>query len=323
MRVLTPVQHRQFETEGYVVVDDVLDPERDLTPILSDFEQVLDGISQALFWGGRIPSAFEDLPFTNRLVQVSMESGLNLIQEFEISLPQSGVKLDTPIRPSAAVFRLLTSPRLLDLVEDMIGPEIYSNPVQHVRMKLPKRAVATVGLYSGLVSQVPWHQDNGVILPEADESKILTVWFPATKSTIENGCLQVIPGSHRRGLIAHCPAEKGLTISDSLLPETTPVPLPMHPGSVLLMTSRTVHSSLENGTENDVRISFDLRYQPIGQPTGRPVFPGFVARSAAHPESVLKEPAQWKSLWQDARANLAQQNDPRFNRWLAGAAACA
>ena len=38
-------------------------------------------------------------------------------------------------------------------------------------MKLPKRAVAKSGPHSGLVSQIPWHQDNGVILPEADESK--------------------------------------------------------------------------------------------------------------------------------------------------------
>ncbi len=323
MRILTRTQREQFETQGYVVVEGVLDAEKDFAPILADFAQLLDGISHALYLGGRIASAYEDLPFTNRFIQVSTESGLNLIQEFEISLPQSGVKLDTPIHACPAAFRLLTTPRLLDLIEDMIGPEIYSNPVQHVRMKLPKRAVATSGTYSGLISQVPWHQDNGVILPEADESKILTVWFPVTPSTLENGCLQVIPGSHRRGLIAHCPAQKGLTIPDGLLPEQKPVPLPMNPGSVLLMTSRTIHSSLENRTENEVRISFDLRYEPVGQPTGRPMFPGFVARSKAHPETVVKDAAAWEALWHQARTLLARQSDPTFNRWHAGVGVCA
>jgi phytanoyl-CoA hydroxylase len=323
MRVLTPIQREQFETQGYVVVDGVLDPEEDFTPVLADFALLLDGISHALFFGGRIASAYEDLPFSDRLIQVSMESGLNLSQEFEISLPQSGVKLDTPIHTSPAAFRLLTTRRLLDLVEDMIGPEIYSNPVQHVRMKLPRRAVTTGGSYSGLISRVPWHQDNGVILPEADESKMLTVWFPITTATLENGCLQVIPGSHRRGLFDHCPAERGLTIPDKLLPEQKPLPLPMNPGSVLLMTSRTIHSSLDNLTENEVRISFDLRYEPVGQPTGRPMFPGFVARSQSHPDSVVSDPAAWKNSWLEARASLAQQKDPTFNRWHAGVGVCA
>ncbi len=323
MRVLSPVQREQFDAEGYVVVDGVLDPVEDLDPILADFKRVLDSVSLALFRAARISSTYDRLPFTERLVQIGAESGMNLAQEFDISLPQSGVKPDTPIHVSPAVFRLLTTPRLLDLVEDLIGPEIYSNPVQHLRMKLPKRAVPTSGVYSGMISQVPWHQDNGVILPEADESRIVTVWLPVTRSTIENGCLQVIPGSHRKGLAAHCPAEKGLTIPDSLLPEKAPVPLPMEPGSVLVMTSRTVHSSLDNGTENDVRISFDLRYQPSGQPTGRPAFPGFVARSSAHPESALRDPAAWELLWLNARTTLAQQNDVTFNRWHAGAAVCA
>ena len=73
----------------------------------------------------------------------------------------------------------------------------------------------------------------------------------------------------------------------------------MKPGSLLLMTQSTVHSSLDNVTPDQVRISFDLRYQPTGQPTGRPAFApaGFIARSAAHPESVVHDPAVWQRNW--------------------------
>jgi phytanoyl-CoA hydroxylase len=69
--------------------------------------------------------------------------------------------------------------------------------------------------------------------------------------------------------------------------------LPMRPGSVLLMTQRTMRSSLDDATNDRVRISMDLRYQPRGQPTGRPAFAstGLVARSRAHPEPGLNEPA--------------------------------
>ena len=322
MRVLTAAELTQFKEEGYVVVEHVLDPDRDIAPVLAEYGEVLDRIAAFLQAEGILRSTYRDLPFRDRLIRICIESGRNFPQEFDISLPQTGIKADTPIHVGPAAFRLLNTPRLLDLVEDLIGPEIYSNPVQHIRMKLPKRAVATSG-YSGLVSQIPWHQDNGVILPEADAARILTVWMPLTKATVENGCLQVIPRSHRGDLVAHCPTDKGVAIPEKLIPTAQALPLPMQPGSVLLMTSRTMHSSLDNVTENEVRISFDLRYQPIGEPTGRPAFPGFIARSAAHPESVLLDPAAWARLWHDARARLAAQENPQFNRWQAGVGVCA
>ena len=40
-----------------------------------------------------------------------------------------------------AVFDLVTVPALLDLAEDLIGPEITSNPIQHVRIKPPSDAL--------------------------------------------------------------------------------------------------------------------------------------------------------------------------------------
>jgi hypothetical protein len=72
-----------------------------------------------------------------------------------------------------------------------------------------------------------------------------------------------------------------------------------------------------------VRWSFDLRYNPIGQPTGRDLFPGFVARSRANPESVLRDPVAWEKLWRDTRDRLAQEAHTPFNRWSADAAVCA
>jgi ectoine hydroxylase-related dioxygenase (phytanoyl-CoA dioxygenase family) len=188
-------------------------------------------------------------------------------------------------------------------------------------MKLPARA-RTSASSDGLNSKIPWHQDNGVVLPEADVATILTVWMPLNDATLENGCLQVIPRSHRGELEPHCPGPAGLEIPERFLPQAQAIPLPTRAGSVLLMTQRTVHSSLDNVTPDQVRISLDLRYQPVGQPTGRPVFPGFVARSAAHPESVLTDPEAWAAMWLDTREKLAEE-DLAFNRWKAGVGACA
>ena len=74
---------------------------------------------------------------------------------------------------------------------------------------------------------------------------------------------------------------------------------------------------------NEVRISFDIRYNPVGQPTGRGVFPGFVARSASSPDSELHDAAIWHEMWKDTRDSLARGEQSSFNRWDADDPSCA
>ncbi len=326
MAGLSSEQLQQFAREGYLVVEGVLDPARDFPPIMAEYEEVLDGLARQLHAEGAISSLYADLPFPTRLSKICAETGRVFSQHFDFSLPQNGVQPDTPIFTGPAMFRLLTNPALLDVVESVIGPEIFSCPVQHTRTKLPKWALGS-NPGNGLVGKIPWHQDLGVLMPEADESTILTVWIPMNEATVENGCMQVIPRSHSLGkLFDHCPSGPGgLAIPDTVLPPGEPVILPMKPGSVLLMTQSTIHSSLDNVTQDQVRISFDLRYQPTGQPTGRPAFApaGFVARSKAHPETELRDPAIWRRNWLAVRDELAAAEARQFNRWDANAPVCA
>jgi phytanoyl-CoA hydroxylase len=323
MKILTNVQGKYFEEEGYLIVEDLLDPLTDIQPVLNEYEEVLDAIAEDLYREGAIRSTYSGLPLIERLITVCAESGRNFPQNFDFSLPLRNIRHDTPIHLGPAIFDMLTHPRLLDLVEDLIGPEIFSHPVQHIRFKLPQRAVQE-GQTSGLVTRIPWHQDNGVILPEADQATILTVWLPLTPATTSNSCLQVVPRSNRLGLLNHCPTGFDVGIPVSMVPVQEAVTLEMRPGSVLLMTQQTIHTALDNVTEDDVRISMDLRYQPIGQPTGRPAFAsaGFNARSAARPDSVLRDPAVWAARWLEARERLADKT-PVFNRWHADAPHCA
>ena len=65
-----------------------------------------------------------------------------------------------------AVFNLLRSPRLLNGVEHFIGPEVYSNPIQHVRIKVPERLVPTEN-QNDMNSRTPWHQDASTVTAEA------------------------------------------------------------------------------------------------------------------------------------------------------------
>jgi phytanoyl-CoA hydroxylase len=320
--MLSTAQREHFETEGYLVVEDALDPADDIQPVLREYEAILDRLAAEFHDAGAIASTYAHLPFTARLIQVCRESGRSLSQHFDISLPQAGIRRDTPMHHGPAMFALLTSPRLLAVVEEIVGPEIYSNPVQHIRMKLPSGAVSSAAS-DGLNSKIPWHQDNGVILPEADVATILTVWMPLNDATIENGCLQVLPRSHRGALEPHCPGPRGAEIPERLLAREQALSVPMRAGSVLLMHQRTVHCSLDNATTDQVRMSLDLRYQPIGQPTGRPAFPGFVTRSTARPETVLRDSTVWDATWLATRAQLAEDAMPAFNRWQAGVGVCA
>ncbi|MFN8516435.1 MAG: phytanoyl-CoA dioxygenase family protein [Chloroflexia bacterium] len=58
------------------------------------------------------------------------------------------------------------------------------------------------------------------------------------RATEANGCLQVVPRSHNDGLVQHRPTSEGVAILKPLVPEDLAVPVPMEPGSVLLMTQR-------------------------------------------------------------------------------------
>ena len=175
-----------------------------------------------------------------------------------------------------------------------------------------------------LTAKTQWHQDMGVVDSEADRSQILSVWIPLTRATVENGCLVVVPGSHSGELAAHCSLDdyKGLYGIPERYVEDNRVPVPMAPGDAMFFFSKLKHASLPN-ISDEIRWSFDLRFNPIGQPTGRPWFPGFVARSRVRPESELRDHEGWAQLWVEARSTLARGEIPDFNRWSKGDPRCA
>lgn len=321
---LTPDQVAEFNREGFLVVRDYLDPVADLDPVIQEYEGVLDMLAGELCARGEIKSTYAELEFSERLIQVCRESGRVLAQHFDFSLPQKNIKADTPIWTGPAVFNVLRHPRILNAMESIIGPEIYSNPVQHVRLKLPESRGVQDEAGQLIQGATPWHQDNGVVLPEADDTDMITVWFPLWDSPVESGCLQVVPRSHREGLVEHCPlGAAGAGIPRKLIAENKAVPLPMKRGDVLFLHRRTCHGSLPN-LSNRVRWSFDLRYNPISQPTGRKAFPGFVARSRANPASELHDAAVWSASWLETRRRIAGEgNETFFNRWDGKSEACA
>lgn len=320
MTLCTSSMVEQFDTDGYVVVRGLLDWNRDLAPVFQEYEQVLDKLVHRWHREGRLSSLHEGLPFGERLTCAVAEARLPYDRYFDISLPQGDVTEDTPVHLGPAVFELMRNPFLLDLVEQFIGPEIFSSPIQHARIKIPESRLPKESR-TGLTARIGWHQDVATVVEEADESDILTVWFPMTMARVENGCLAVVPGSHRHGLAQHCLIQDQVCIPDRLISDNF-VPLPMEPGDVLIMHRRTKHAGLPNHSDS-IRWSFDLRYQPTDQPSARPWFPGFIARSRANAASELRDANAWIQKWTDTRNELIAGGGVAFYRWKKNDPMCA
>jgi len=293
--MLTQSQRNDFDRKGYLLLEDWL-TEADLAPIIEEYCTYIDRRTQNLYAQGEVTNLYANKPFTHRLAAISAES------------PLLYPELDIMHMRGAATFAFLRHPKLLDLAEAFVGPEVICSPIQHVRPKLP----------SGLTPRgsdphvVHWHQDAGVTWEEADPHFILTMWIPLVDATLENGCLRVLPSVYKDGLLPHRTKRgTGTAIHGALLAGKTIVPIPMRKGSLLLMHKHTPHSSGRNSSDG-VRWSIDLRYQATGTATGRPFQPAFVVRSRENPQSVCSDYETWCRRWQAA---LEQSVEHRIHRW--------
>jgi phytanoyl-CoA hydroxylase len=283
---LTPEQIAQFREEGYLVAEGVVTND-DLAPLIGAYEAWIDRRARQLHAEGKITQLHEDAPFETRF-------GLLHEQCKEI---ENGLDIMHARLPEA--FHFLRNENLLDAVECLVGPEITCSPIQHIRGKAPAKSSGTgAGYYN-----VPWHQDSGVTWDEADHSEIVTCWLALVDATVENGCMEVLPGAWKLGHLTH-QAEGGTTIRPDLMPDMAPVAVPVKKGGIVFMHRHTPHRSTPNFTHG-VRWSLDMRFQPTGTPTGRPFHPAFVVRSRQNPQSVLTNYEEWNRLWAEALSKPA------------------
>jgi Phytanoyl-CoA dioxygenase (PhyH) len=95
---------------------------------------------------------------------------------------------------------------------------------------------------------LPWHQDRWVYL---DRDPKITVWTALDPATIANGCVQVIPGSHKEGLLnpSH---PSGFLAPEQAKQWCTPdktVYLELQPGEAVLLHNWLLHASEVNKTD--------------------------------------------------------------------------
>ena len=284
MRLLTRDRITEFNQNGFIVVRGLL-TERDLDPVIDEIAAWIDVRARALLETGEIQDLHEDAPFETRY-------GHLFAQCREISRGY-----DIMHQRGPAMFEFLHNSTLLDAVSSLVGEEITCSPIQHLRSKPP----AELETNRSLFHDVPWHQDAGVMMPEAEDSNVVTCWLPLGDATEKMGCLQVLRSVHESGYLRH-QSEGGTTIVPDLMPDAETVVLECRKGDVIFLTRFTPHRSTPNNSDR-CRWSLDLRYQTTGHHTGRTGHPDFVVRSRSNPGSVMHDHGEWCRLWIDAFEN--------------------
>lgn len=135
----------------------------------------------------------------------------------------------------------LRHPGILDIVDCLIGPGI-----RYQTTKLNMKS-ADFG------SQVEWHQD-WAFYPHTNDD-ILAVGIAMDDITPENGCLLVVPGSHRGPVRDH--HENGVfvgAVTDGLIDPKEAVPVEVAAGGISIHHVRTLHASAPNHSANSRRM---------------------------------------------------------------------
>ena len=156
---------------------------------------------------------------------------------------------------SHLVFRfvdeIIREPSILDLVEGILGPNLM---------------VWNTNLYPkepGDDRFISWHQDSAHW--GLDNNRIVTVWVALSPATRENGCMAMVPGSHRQGTVVHDDTwdpknilTRGQTIAQEIREEDA-VWITLEPGECSLHHVEMMHFSPGNSS-TERRVGLAVRY---------------------------------------------------------------
>jgi ectoine hydroxylase-related dioxygenase (phytanoyl-CoA dioxygenase family) len=159
---------------------------------------------------------------------------------------------------SSLLTQFIQSPIYIEACARFIGPDadLYYNQVV---MKAPEKG-----------RSFAWHQDSGYAL--TDPMEYVTCWTAIGPATLANGCIWVIPGSHKWGLLAH---ERDPVTGEKIpkaVDDSAAIPVEVPAGTVVIFSSLTLHRSGAN-TSSEYRYAYVPQYHVpnvIRVDTGKP-----------------------------------------------------
>ena len=237
-----------YERDGYLVERGVLSA-AELDPVRGLLADQVGDYARKMHAEGTIDSLFEDEPFTRRFAAIcaAMDSS-----------PRGWIGNTL----AKVYYDLFRHPGIARVLGAILGPEVSELGGLNVRTKIPEAEITAF----------PWHQDShyyneparGRRVGRTEAAHIVTVWVPLVDATVANGCIWVMPGSHRWGLVDAARGEDMNVRTDEEIEQRgTPVALEMAAGDVLYLTNLTFHTSKMNRTE-DSRWSVGLSLSRYG-----------------------------------------------------------
>ncbi|MCS7220828.1 MAG: phytanoyl-CoA dioxygenase family protein [Anaerolineae bacterium] len=213
---LTERQLHFWNENGYLVFENVFTP--------TEVEKMRRGVEALVAQAEGLTES------TDRFKLKAFETGGMMVQQIAEPHEMSGEWLD-----------LAKDPRILDIVESLLGPNIqlyYSM----LMMKPPRQGFTA-----------PWHQDFAFFVH--DRADLLACQVYIDDSTLENGCVEVVPGSHKLGLLNHFKDGRftGIVQGDTTEFDQQRVPLPVKAGGIAFWHCLTLHSSKPNLSERPRR----------------------------------------------------------------------
>lgn len=161
-------------------------------------------------------------------------------------------EFDTPHFGDRRLLDFLLAPRVLDLVECIVGPNVilWSS---HFICKDPEVGRAT-----------PWHEDTAYWNGRLDRyDRIVTLWLALDDVDRGNGCMQVIPGSHLAGGFSRYSevdsSTNTFTTEITEVDTSQAVPFELRRGQCSLHDGRIMHGA-EANTSDRRRLGYTMRY---------------------------------------------------------------
>lgn len=217
---LTDAQFRQYQTDGYVVVEDALSP--------ATVDRVKHRLREYTH-GDREPEGFESQlePAVER-GEVEVDAEADAVRKFE----------GLGMVESDDVFRAVADDEtLVSVASQLLGPNL----------KLLRSAAMFKPPEVG--SEKGFHQDAAYYPIQPMDH--VTVWIALDEATPENGCMNVVPGAHRDGILGHEAVEydTDIVIAERDFDRDDAVPVPMEAGDALFSHCLLPHYTAPNTTE--------------------------------------------------------------------------
>ncbi len=163
-------------------------------------------------------------------------------------------QMDVPHFEHPYLFKYLTHPNVLKVIERFIGPDIvlWSS---HFISKREKDGM-----------EVPWHQDGVYWGKMLEPMHVITMWLSVDESKVENGCMRVIPGSHNLRDRRYEKVDRdnnlfGSEVVEEDLGGTKAVNLELEVGECHFHDAWTIHNSSPNISQKR-RCGYTMRYMP-------------------------------------------------------------